>query len=166
MDPSSVKTENEKAGRGLLIKGAAVCVLMLMAVPLMTIIVWIIATRQDYLDKNQIFSAVQENQVMLRECVLGNDPEQAKQIRGIQSVRYDADEDYYEFSCGGAGIVPASSYYGFYYSPKDAPLAVDVTQTENLSPVQDGYGWREPKGDNSYYTERIMENWYYYESHY
>ncbi len=161
-----MEAENGKSGWSDLIKGVAVCALMLLAVPLMTIIVWVIAMRQDYLDKSQIFSAVQENQAMLQECVLGNDPEQAKQIKGVQSVRYDADEDYYEFYCGGAGIVPASSYYGFYYSPQDAPLAVDATQTENLSPVQDGYGWRETKGDNSYYTERIMENWYYYESHY
>ena len=71
-----------------------------------------------------------------------------------------------EFYCGGSGLVPSSSYYGFYYSPDDLPLAVDVTLTENLGPEGDGFGWGEPDGDNRYYTERIMKNWYYYESHY
>ena len=71
-----------------------------------------------------------------------------------------------EFYCGGSGLVPSSSDYGFYYSPDDLPLAVDVTLTENLGQEGDVFGWEEPGGDNWYYTEQIMENWYYYESHY
>ncbi|MBR4331536.1 MAG: hypothetical protein IKP72_02555 [Clostridia bacterium] len=161
-----MNAENGKGGWSDLIKTVIICGLTVFGLFLFIAIWFIASLAPDNLSKNQIFSAVRENQAFLLDCVAGSDPEQAKQIKGVQSVRYDADEDYYEFYCGGAGIVPASSYYGFYYSPQDAPLAVDATQTENLSPVQGGYGWRETKGDNSYYTERIMENWYYYESHY
>lgn len=119
----------------------------------------------DALSKDQIFSLVQDHHDFLLRCITDNDSDRAKEVTGIQSVRIEKDV-YVEFYCGGSGLVPSSSYYGFYYSPDDLPLAVDVTLTENLRPVGDGFGWEEPDGDNRYYTERIMANWYYYESHY
>lgn len=119
----------------------------------------------DALSKDQVFFLVQENHDFLLQCITDNDSDRAKEVTGIQSVRIEKDA-YVEFYCGGSGLVPSSNYYGFYYSPDDIPLAVDVTLTENLNPQGDGFGWEEPDGDNWYYTERIMENWYYYESHY
>ena len=122
----------------------------------------------DALSKDQIFSLVQDHHDFLLQCITDTDPDRAKEVSGIQSVHIEKDV-YVEFYCGGSGLVPSSSYYGFYYSPDDLPLAVDVTQTENLKAEGNGFGWKEPGGlggDNWYYTERIMENWYYYESHY
>ena len=122
----------------------------------------------DALSKDQIFSLVQDHHDFLLQCITDNEPDRAKEVTGIQSVRIEKDV-YVEFYCGGSGLVPNSSYYGFYYSPDDLPLAVDVTRTENLKAEGNGFGWKEPGGlggDNWYYTERIMENWYYYESHY
>ena len=125
----------------------------------------LIEASSDALSKDQIFSLVQEHHDFLLQCITDNDPDRAKEVTGIKSVRSEKDE-YVEFYCGGSGLVPSSSYYGFYYSPDGLPLAVDVTQTEDLTPAGGGFGWEEPEGDNWYYTEQIMENWYYYESHY
>ena len=119
----------------------------------------------DALSKDQIISLVQDHHDFLLRCITDDDPDRAKEVAGVQSVRIKKNE-YVEFYCGGSGLVPSSSYYGFYYSPDDIPLAVDVTLTDNLGPRGNGFGWEEPGGDNRYYTERIMENWYYYESHY
>ena len=119
----------------------------------------------DALSKKQIFSLVQDHHDFLLQCITDTDPDRAKEVSGIQSIHIEKDA-YVEFYCGGSGLVPNSSYYGFYYSPDDLPLAVDVTRTENLKAEGNGFGWEEPGGDNWYYTERIMENWYYYESHY
>ena len=136
-------------------------------------ILFLMMTSSDNLSKQQIFTLVQGNHEYLQECVDAKDYERAETISGIKSVRsssWPEDGFYVEFFCGGAGIVPASSYYGFYYSPGDIPLAVDATQTKNLRPDGNGFGWQEKwersDGDNSYYTERIMECWYYYESHF
>ena len=120
----------------------------------------------DNLSKKQIFAVVRDNHAFLQECIDEGDYDRSLAIRGIQDTYADRKESYVEFNCGGAGLVPSSSYYGFYYSPLDIPLAVDVTVTENLIPKADGWGWKEPNGDNIYYTERIMDCWYYYESHY
>ena len=123
---------------------------------------------QDALSKDQIFSLVQDHHDFLLQCIADNDPDRAKDVTGIQDIHVEKDT-YVEFYCGGSGLVPSSSYYGFYYSPDDLPLAVDVTVTENLRPEGNGFGWKQSggwDGDNWYYTERIMENWYYYESHY
>lgn len=70
--------------------------------------------------------------------------------------------DMVEFIVEARGIVPASSYQGFYYSPHDKPLGfqgVEVTLYE----TDTGWAW-EGTGDNSGYTEKIMENWYWFEA--
>ena len=120
----------------------------------------------DNLSKKHIFAIVQENHAFLQKCIDEGTYDRLLEIRGIQSTHADIKGSCVEFYCGGAGLVPSSSYYGFYYSPMDVPIAVDITETENLTSKDDGWGWKEPNGDNIYYTERIMECWYYYESHY
>ena len=133
---------------------------------------FLIMTGSDNLSKQQILTLVQDNHEYLQECVDAKDYEKAEEISGIKSVHSSSwsEDSYVEFYCGGAGIVPSSSYYGFYFSPGDVPLAVDVTQTKKLRPDGNGFAWQEKwersDGDNSYYTERIMECWYYYESHF
>ena len=119
----------------------------------------------DNLSKKQIFTLVKEHHDFLQQCIDERNYHRALDIKGIQDT-YEKRNDYVEFYCGGAGWASSTSYYGFYYSPADIPLAVDVTKTSMLTPKDDGWGWKEPDGDNIYYTERIMAHWYYYESHY
>ena len=120
--------------------------------------------------KKQVYRIVQENQAFLKECIDEGDYNRLSQIRGIENTTVGKEDSFVKCNCGGSGLVPSSSYsgfyYGFYYSPMDIPLVVDVTKTENLSSMDGGWGCKEPNGDKSYYTERIMECWYYFESHF
>ena len=120
--------------------------------------------------KKQVYRIVQENQAFLKECIDEGDYNRLSQIRGIENTTVGKEDSFVECNCGGSGLVPSSSYsgfyYGFYYSPMDIPLVVDVTKTENLSSMDGGWGCKEPNGDKSYYTERIMECWYYFESYF
>ncbi len=120
----------------------------------------------DNLSKKEIISLVESNPTFLQQCVDESDIERALDIEGIKKIYENKRKEYIKFYCGGAGLVPSSSYYGFYYSPANKPIAVEVTETNNLIPKGDGWGWKEPDGDNIYYTERIMDCWYYYESHF
>ena len=133
---------------------------------LLILICFALSSCADNLSKKQIFALVRENHAFLQQCIDESDPARAVTVKGIQDTYVNNKEGYVEFYCGGAGLVPSSSYYGFYYSPADIPLAVDVTETDNLTPKDNGWGWKEPDGDNIYYTERIMDCWYYYESHF
>lgn len=74
------------------------------------------------------------------------------------------------FSCGGRGIGSATSYYGFYYSfdgsPKDYWCGTSFGSPEQLKPDGDGFSIKYSNDDNCYYTEKIMDNFYYYEAHF
>lgn len=55
-----------------------------------------------------------------------------------------------------------STYYGFYYSPDDVPLAFQNTDVALRS---DGSGWSwTGEGDNHGTTHRITEKWFYFEA--
>ncbi len=139
--------------------------IVLLCLLIMTCIV-LSSCADNLISKKQIFTLVEQNYKFLQQCIDESDPDRALTVKGIKDNRVNEEEEYVRFDCGATGIVPASSYYGFYYSPADIPLAVDVTVTDNLTPQNNGWGWKEPDGDNIYYTERIMDCWYYYESHF
>ena len=69
-------------------------------------------------------------------------------------------EAYVEFSCDGWGLVPSSSYYGFYYSPS-GPRAFQGTDVP-LTAQDRGYAWQ-AEGDNHGFTREIGENFYCYQ---
>ena len=98
------------------------------------------------------------------EAYLAGDTDALKiNILGVRDVDYwHGEHEMIEFFVTVRGIVPASSYYGFYYSVDGVPLAFQnakVTLVEN----EDGWQWTEA-GDNRGYTEHITGNWYYYEA--
>lgn len=77
-------------------------------------------------------------------------------------VYYYAD-DMVEFCTGFFGLVPSTTYKGFYYSEDDEPhgfqnVPVAFVKSEN------GWSWAESEGDNIQYTERIAAHWYWYEA--
>lgn len=89
----------------------------------------------------------------------------SRQIEGIESVYAEPDGMHVEYACDGAGFGPSTAYWGFYYSGDDdmtwiwcagKPLASDGA----------GYRYRQPDGDNTYYTEWIAGHFYYYEAAY
>lgn len=63
-----------------------------------------------------------------------------------------------EFTTGGFGLAPSSSYHGVYYSADGAPAAFQNTDVP-LGPSREGWIWH-GEGDNYGETRHINENWY------
>ncbi len=75
--------------------------------------------------------------------------------------------DYVDIYFGGTGLVPSSSYYGVFYSAKgDMCVVYAGLALSELTAEGDGWCWRQPGGDNSYYVEPLGNGYYYYEEHY
>ena len=79
------------------------------------------------------------------------------------SVSRNAKTGMVQFDVGGFGLVPSSSYWGFYYSPGDEPMGFDGAEVE-FTESGKGWLWQEEKGDNRNYTEKITDNWYYFKA--
>ncbi len=100
----------------------------------------------------------------------------AEYVVSYQNVRSDNGDpfrnEHVSFSMGGFGLAPSSVNYSLYYSPSDLPFGANLTRLsdspDSSSQTKYGYGWewKEEKGDNHGYTERICENWFYSEAHF
>lgn len=84
-------------------------------------------------------------------------------IKGIEMISTEG--SIIEFECGADGFGSESSYYGFYYTEKDNPEAIWCCGGK-LTKDGNGWSWKESNGDNSYYTEKICEDFYFYLGHY
>jgi hypothetical protein len=89
-------------------------------------------------------------------------------LNGLNSIYIDDNKKYIEFSCGGSGFGPSTSYSGFYYSANGEQNSLNsyfLLCTENdLIPEGNGWIYKQKGGDNSYYTEKISANFFYYEA--
>ena len=67
-----------------------------------------------------------------------------------------------EFSMGGFGLVPSSTYWGVIYATEDTPVGWGGLEMEY---TWDGHGWRwrEENGDNRSYVTKLDDHWYLYE---
>ena len=92
------------------------------------------------------------------------------EYRGVEvEGLFEGDHPMVQFYSFGTGLVPSSTYYGFYYSPEDVPLPYQnaddhyaVTgNPENAKPGTTSY---QGYGDNGGRTIRIMPCWFYYEA--
>ena len=80
-------------------------------------------------------------------------------VEGIYGGEYTIVQFFYS----GKGIVPASVYYGFYYSPVDVPVPYCNGNEELKQVSEDEWTW-EDIGDNGGRIRKIRDNWYYYEA--
>ncbi len=78
-------------------------------------------------------------------------------------VSFASRPDMVQFDTWGFGLAPSTVYYGFYYSLNDEPIPYCGVDYELISDG-DGWSWQQPESDNRGYTEKIMNNWYYYEA--
>ena len=90
------------------------------------------------------------------------------EIAGVNSISVSARWGYIRFSLGGRGFGPNTSYFGFYFSRSGEMDIWRGTHGEGveLTPHGEGWIWREPRGDNIYFTERIAGHFFYYEFHF
>jgi hypothetical protein len=84
-------------------------------------------------------------------------------LQNKDSIEIDTEENYKEFFYKGTGDITASVDYGYYYT-KDNDYHLKVGAVREYS---DGYRVDGIGNDPTdwYYTEKICDNWYYYELH-
>lgn len=118
--------------------------------------------------KQKAFSYVQNNHTELtqlaQDIVYGKIKTPHQQ--GNYTVQYfkspsTASEPVVEFNGHSFGIAPSGYYTGFYYSPKDIPVRHNGSGTA-MEAYKNGWAYHE-SGDNHGYTEKICDNWYWFE---
>ena len=117
--------------------------------------------------KKEILNLVENNYDTIVAACKNKDTEVLLAIDGITKVNIV--DGYVFVYCKGAGIAPSSQDYGFYYSEDKSPVTVDcnlgvVCNAEDLSPEGDGYQC--VVRGNTFYTEHIKGNIYFYSSAY
>jgi hypothetical protein len=117
--------------------------------------------------KKNIFNLVEKNYDAIVTACENKDEETLLAIDGISQVKIA--DGYVIVYCEGAGIAPSSQDYGFYYSEENSPVTVDcnlgiVCYAEDLSPEGDGYQC--VVRGNTFYTEHIKGNMYFYSNAY
>jgi len=115
--------------------------------------------------KTLVMNTVREKCDILLEDIQAGDFSDSEQINGITAIHPERDRTFIEYECGGYGIGSATSYWGFYYSEED-----DMTRIwcagEPLVPEGKGFLYQQPDGDNRYYTEHIIDHFYFYDASY
>ena len=117
--------------------------------------------------KSDIFNLVENNYDEIVAACENKDSETLLAIDGVTQVNIV--DGYVLVYCKGAGIAPSSQDYGFYYSEDNSPVTVDcnvgiVCYAADLSPEGDGYQCI--VSGNTFYTEHIKGNIYFYSNAY
>ena len=117
--------------------------------------------------KKDIFSLVNNNYDTILKACEEKDKDALLAINSITDVNIV--DGYVIVYCKGAGIAPSSQDYGFYYSEDNSPVTVDcnlgiVCYAADLSPEGDGYQCI--VSGNTFYTEHIKGNIYFYSNAY
>ncbi|MBE6895249.1 MAG: hypothetical protein E7483_06605 [Ruminococcaceae bacterium] len=116
------------------------------------------------ISKSSTFSYVKNNQTELTEAA-------NKIISGDAGYSYNHDKYivYYfaaspkpivEFVGYSFGIAPSVFYTGFYYSPENIPVRFQGSGTA-MEPYKNGWAYIEM--GNQGYTQKICDNWYWFE---
>ena len=117
--------------------------------------------------KSDIFNLVENNYDEIVAACENKDSEALLAIDGVTQVNIV--DGYVLVYCKGAGIAPSSQDYGFYYSEDNSPVTVDcnlgiVCYAADLSLEGDGYQCI--VSGNTFYTEHIKGNIYFYSNAY
>ena len=167
-ETTEIKPTNRKKSLRLLALLCVMCLLLtgcakVKELAMGMMFIWMIEQGDNHLTQTQIENLILENKEALEESILTGKAEEWEGKYGIQSVYTDA-EGHVDFDCGGWGIVPSGGYTGLYFSPEDEPYDIQHFFTNGpLSPQGDDGAWRQEKGGNSYYTQRVTEKFFYYE---
>ena len=115
--------------------------------------------------KIQTISIVNHNRDTILKNIEENDIKSLYKIKGIKEINVQKESEYINFLCFGYGIGSGTVYYGFYYSYDNKVHNVFSDKIELISDGI-GYSYKQLDGDNTYYTEKITNNLYYYEAHF
>ncbi len=143
-------------------------IFLIIVIAFICLVIWFANMIDDSLSKKEIFELVNENYDIILNNISENDFSDTEKIEGIQEI-YDKTQ-VVDFYCGGTGIGSATNYYGFYYSNDNNPKAIFagtiISDSPNFHIEKNGFCIENSNDDNSYYTEKIRDNLYYYEAHF
>lgn len=118
------------------------------------------------IDKNEVIAYVNNNIDMLNKTandIIAKGDAKDFSLKNIESIYYskrDSGVNYIDFGYAARGML-GGKYWGFYYTPTDTPIGVRIFEID-FKQIDTGWYWKEPNGNNYYYTERISANWFYY----
>lgn len=79
------------------------------------------------------------------------------EVEGLYSGVHPIVQFYYS----GSGLVPSTTYYGFYYSEDDVPVVYQNCKYDLVSHSDNEWKWTDGT-DNGGVTKRITDHWFYY----
>lgn len=117
--------------------------------------------------KKDILNIVEKNYDAIVTACENKDTDALLAIDGITEVKIV--DGYVLVYCKGAGIAPSSQDYGFYYTEENIPVGVDcnlniVCYRDTMQPK--GNGYEGIINYNTFYTEHIKGNIYFYSNAY
>ena len=117
--------------------------------------------------KKDIFSLVENNYDTILKACEEKDEDALLAIKGV--TRVNIVNGYVIVFCEAKGISVSSQDYGFYYSEKNSPVTIDCNQdivcgVNDLTP--EGNGYQCIVQGNTFYTEHIKGNIYFYSNAY
>ena len=117
--------------------------------------------------KSDIFNLVEKNYDEILKACECKDEDALLAIKGI--TRVNVIDGYVIVFCESKGISVSSQDYGFYYSAENSLITVDCNQdivlgAEGLTP--EGNGYQCVVHGNTFYTEHIKGNIYFYSNAY
>ena len=117
--------------------------------------------------KEDVFSIVEKKYDTILNACREKDTNSLLSIKGITRVKL-VDRHVIVF-CKGTGISVSSQDYGFYYSENGSPVTIDCNQdivcaADGLT--AEGDGFQCVVSGNTFYTEHIKGNIYFYSNAY
>jgi len=117
--------------------------------------------------KTDIVNLVEKNYDAILMACEDKDEDALLAIKGITKVNII--DGYVIVFCEAKGISVSSQDYGFYYSAENSPITVDCNQDivcgiKDLDP--EGNGYQCVVQGNTFYTEQIKGNIYFYSNAY
>lgn len=110
----------------------------------------------------------QAEMTALAQSMLDNKTEEA--LYDKYSSTYDisvwrTEDVIVQFVAYTEGIAPSGKYVGMYYSPDDVVTSYQGS-AKFMKITENGFGYdlQEADGGNGGYTEKISDNWYYFEA--
>ena len=116
--------------------------------------------------KRKIISLYQKNESIFAAAVESGDFAAAEKLRGVKDVVVREDGGEIRFYCGGAGLVPSSSYWGILWEKDPQVFAALALTSPEWSVRGQGYRYRQAEGDNDFLYEPLGNGFFYYEEHY
>ena len=117
--------------------------------------------------KENVFSIVEKNYDTILKACEEKDEDALLAIKGV--TRVNIVDCYVIVFCVAKGISVSSQDYGFYYSEENSPVTIDCNQdivcgVNDLTP--EGNGYQCAVQGNTFYTEHIKGNIYFYSNAY